>query len=294
MSMPASPPRRPVVVGVDGGPAADRAVEVAVEQAQRTHRPLHILHATPLGLAPWTLDRLQAHEELARRSYERATEAAPDLEITFASQVADPATALVTASHTASLVVVGAGTHGQSASVLLGTTAHQVASHARCPVMVVPGSRKWSTTGPVVVGVDAAEHSVPAVEFAFAEASTRQAELVPVHTWWWEEPGPFLAGSEWEDEWIAVAQTQKVLVAEMLAGWQEKYPDVKVSLTSVRGQAAVVLQEVSQTAQLLVVGSRGRGGFAGLLLGSVSSRVLHDAKCPTVVAPSLRLTPSLG
>ena len=132
------------------------------------------------------------------------------------------------------------------------------------------------------------------MEFAFAEASSRRAELVPVHTWWWEEPGPFLAGSEWDDEWVEVAETQKVLVAEMLAGWREKYPDVKVSPTAVRGQAAVVLEQVSKNAQLLVVGSRGRGGFAGLLLGSVSNRVLHQAKCPTVVVPSIRLTPPVG
>jgi nucleotide-binding universal stress UspA family protein len=90
-----------------------------------------------------------------------------------------------------------------------------------------------------------------------------------------------------------VAQTQKLLVAEMLAGWREKYPDVTVRPTAVRGQAAVVLEEVSQNAQVLVVGSRGRGGFAGLLLGSVSSRVMHRAKCPTVVVPSIRLTPPL-
>lgn len=293
MSTSASPRRHSVVVGIDGGPAADRALDVAVQQAQRSQRPLHILHATRIGLVPWTLDRLQAHEDIAKHSYERATQAAPNLDITYSSQVEDPAGALVTASHTASLLIVGAGGHGLGTSVLLGATTHQVASHARCPVMVVPESGEWSTTGPVVVGVDAAEHSVPAIEFAFTEASNRQADLVAVHTWWWEEPGPFLAGNEWEDEWVEVAQTQKVLVAEMLAGWQEKYPDVKVRTTAVRGQAAVVLEQVSENAQLVVVGSRGRGGFAGLLLGSVSARVLHHAQCPTVVVPSTRLTPTL-
>jgi nucleotide-binding universal stress UspA family protein len=283
-----------VVVGIDGGAAAYRALDVAVEQAQRSHLPLHILHAIRNGLVPWTPERLQAHEDIAKRGYERAVQAAPNLDITYASHVEEPAAALVKASYRASLVVIGAGGHDLPAAVLLGATAHQVASHARCPVMVVPDSSEWSTTGPVVVGVDAAEHSVPAVEFAFAEASSRGAELIAVHTWWWEEPGPFLAGSEREDEWVGVAETQKVIVAEMLAGWQEKYPDVTVHSTAVRGQAAVVLQQVSENAQLLVVGSRGRGGFVGLLIGSVSSRVLHQAKCPTVVVPSIRLTPPLG
>ncbi|HEV7172347.1 universal stress protein [Pedococcus sp.] len=293
MSTSSSPRRHAVVVGIDGSPAADRTLDVAVEQAQRSRLPLHILHATRIGLMPWTVARLQTHEDIAKRSYERAVHAAPMLAITYSSQVDDPVPALVKASHTASLVVIGSGGHDLSTSVLLGATAHQVAAHARCAVMVVPETGEWSATGPVVVGVDAVEHSVPALELAFAEASSRGAELVPVHTWWWEEPGPFLAGNESEDEWDEIVQTQKLLVAEMLAGWREKYPDVKVSPTSVRGQAAVVLEEVSANAQLLVVGSRGRGGFAGLLLGSVSSRVLHRAKCPTVVVPTLRLMPPL-
>ena len=293
MSTSASPTDRAVVVGIDGGPAAYRALDVAVEQAQRSHLPLRILHAVRNGLVPWTPERLQVHEDIAKRGYERALQIAPDLDVAYASPIEDPSPALVKASHRASMVVIGAGAHDLPAAVLLGATAHQVASHARCPVMVVPDGREWSTTGPVVVGVDAAEHSVPAVELAFAEASSRGAELIAVHTWWWEEPGPFLAGSEWEDEWVGVAETQKVLVAEMLAGWQEKYPDVAVRSTAVRGQAAVVLEQVSENAQLVVVGSRGRGGFAGLLLGSVSSRVLHHATCPTVVVPSIRLMPPL-
>lgn len=294
MSTSASTPRHAVVAAIDHGPAADRLTDVAVEQAERSQRPLHMLHATRIGLVPWTIERLRAHEEIARRSYERATQKAPKLVVTYASLVEDPSPALIAASRTASLVVVGAGGHGLPASVLLGATTHQVASHAHCPVMVVPERGEWPADGPVVVGVDAAEHSVPALEFAFAEASMRQAELVPVHTWWWDEPGPFLAGAEDTEEWVEVVETQKLLVAEMLAGWQEKYPDVRVNPTSVRGQAADVLEQVSANAQLVVVGSRGRGGFAGLLLGSVSSRLLHTAKCPTVVVPSIRLTPPIA
>lgn len=290
MSTSASTPRHAVVVGIDHGPAADRLTDIAVGRAERSQRPLHILHATRLGPVPWTIERLSAHEEIARRSHERATHEAPQLAVTYASQIEDPSPALIAASHTASLIVVGAGGHGFPASVVMGATTHQVASHAHCPVMVVPERGGWPVDGPVVVGVDAAEHSVPALELAFAEASMRGAELVPVHTWWWDEPGPFLAGAEDSDEWVEVAETQKLLVAGMLAGWQEKYPDVRVNPTSVRGQAADVLEQVSGNAQLLVVGSRGRGGFAGLLLGSVSSRVLHTAKCPTVVVPSIRLT----
>jgi nucleotide-binding universal stress UspA family protein len=126
------------------------------------------------------------------------------------------------------------------------------------------------------------------LEWAFARASAEGASLVPVHTWWWEEPNPFLSGGEWENEWIEAADSQKLELSEMLAGWREKYPDVEVRPTVVRGQAAVVLEDVSASSRLVVVGTRGRGGFAGLLLGSVSSHTAHHAHCPVVVVPSVR------
>lgn len=285
MSRSASQPQNAVVVGVDGGVAAVQALDIAAEEAQRLGRPLHILHSTGLGMLPWNPERLEAHEQIAVRSYDRATQANPALSITYASQILPPAAALVAASETASLLVLGASDHSRAATVLLGTL-HQVAAHSRCPVMVTPQSTTWSSTGPVVVGVDAAEDSVPAIAYAFAAASARHAELVAVHTWWRDEAGPFLPGSGTEEEWTQVEQTQQLLLAEMLAGWEDKHPDVKVTRTSVRGQAAVVLEQVSADAQLLVVGSRGRGGFTGLLLGSVSGRILHRAQCPAVVVPS--------
>ena len=285
MSRSASQTQNAVVVGVDGGVAAVQALDLAVEEAQRLGLPLHILHATGIGMLPWNPERLEAHEQIAVRCYDRAMRADPALSITYASQILPPAAALVAASETASLLVLGASDHARAAAVLLGTS-HQVAAHSRCPVMVAPQATTWSSTGPVVVGVDAAEHSVPAIAYAFAAASARQAELVAVHTWWRDEAGPFLPGSATEEEWTQVEQTQQLMLAEMLAGWEDKYPDVKVTRTSVRGQAAVVLEQVSADAQLLVVGSRGRGGFTGLLLGSVSGRVLHRAQCPAVVVPS--------
>lgn len=288
MSMSARQPQNAVVVGVDGGVAANQALDAAVEEAERSGRPLHILHATRMGMLPWNPERIAAHERIALGCYDRAKRANPTLSITYATQIEDPAAALVAASLTASLVVLGPASYGRAASTVLGATSQQVAAHSRCPVMVTPQSGRWASRGPVVVGVDAAEHSVPAIAFAFAAASMRQTELVAVHTWWRDEAGPFLPGSGSEAEWTQVAQTQKLMLAEMLAGWQDKYPDVQVTPTSVRGQAAVVLEQVSADAQLLVVGSRGRGGFTGLLLGSVSSRVLHRAHCPAVVVPSTR------
>ena len=168
--------------------------------------------------------------------------------------------------------------------------------------MVVPDAWRPRATAPedtlrVVVGVDDEVHSSPAVDSAFAEASARKAPLVALHAWWWDEASPLSSGIAWDhevdlgDEWTTVAASQRVMMSEMLAGWQEKYPDVEVRTEFVRGDPTAVLEEASGDAQLLVVGTRGRGGFTGLLMGSVSSRALHHSRCPVLVVPSLPRRP---
>lgn len=277
-----------VVVGVDSGQSAGRAVEEAAGQARRWGKPLRIMHATGLSIVPWTeehLERVAAHTERFR---ERAVRAAPDVDITAVTEVDDPAAMLVDASHDAAMVVLDGGRLGQAEAVLLGATADKVMAHAACPVMVVPLAADRSATGPVVVGVDAHEHSAPAVAFAFAEASRRQVHLVAAHSWWWDEANASLAGDAPEDEKSGVVEAHRLVVAEMLAGFRDEYPDVRVSESLVHGLAGTSLVQQSRGAQLLVVGRRGLGGFPGLLLGSVSSHVVHHAHCPVVVVPSTK------
>lgn len=283
-------PRHAVVVGVDGSAAAHRALDVAVEEAIRLRRPLHVLHATGVGIVPWTPERLEGQDRISDAAAHRAREGAPDLEVTRETVVADPAAALVAASGTADLVVVDAGGLGRATGILLGSTSRAVAAHADCPVLLTPHTGEWKEHGPVIVGVDASEHSVPAIAWAFTEASARGTALLAVHTWWWEEPDPFLSGRDWEGEWRDVAESQRLEVAEMLAGWQEKYPDVQVSTMLVRGHAPAVLAEESRDGQLLVVGSRGRGGFTGLLLGSVGASLITHTHCPLTIVPSTHRT----
>ena len=281
-------PRDAVVVGVDHKSSSDRAVDEGIRAARTARKPLHLVYAAGVGLVPWSPEYLASKDQFLRGCRDRVAQLAPHLTVTYAVHVADPAAMLVKASETASLVVLGSAGLGQAADVLRGATTAKVIAHAHCPVMVTPQVGGWDAGGPIVVGVDAADHSLASLEWAFREADLQGAPLVAVHTWWWEEPNPFLSGAEWEDAWVEVAQSQKLELAEMLAGWHEKYPDVDVSPTLVRGQAALVLEDMSDTARLVVVGTRGRGGFTGLLLGSVSHHTAHHAHCPVVVVPSRR------
>lgn len=297
-----SQPLGAVVVRVDGHPSGDRAVDAATAQARADHRPLHLVFATGIGLVPLTSELLSARERLTRQCHARAVALAPDLQVTWQVHVADPAAMLVAASRSASLVVLSEAGLGQSGDVLLGETTHKVAAHARCPVMVVPHAGHWNDDGPVVVGVDAAQHSVPALAWGFAEAAARKVPLVAMHACWWEEPGPLAEELSGDTELStppggAVEVQERVdtrervdagelVLSEMLAGWREKYPDVEVEPEVVHEHPAAALEGRSVGSQLLVVGSRGRGGFAGLLLGSVSAHAVHHAHCPVVVVPS--------
>jgi nucleotide-binding universal stress UspA family protein len=289
-------PRGGVVVGVDGTANDEVPIRVAIAQSRRHGRPLHVLHATAIGIVPWTPERLDKQRSITAACLAHARALDPHLELSSSTVVDDQSAALVAATESASVVVMGAGRLGRVGSVVLGATTGKVVSHAQCPVLVVPDSWRAGDTAPgdarpVVVAVDDDVHSLSALEWGFAEAAARNAPLVALHAWWWEEPTPLTAALAGDDEWKAAAESQRVMMGEMLAGWREKFPDVDVQTEFVRGETTAVLEEASDDAQLLVLGTRGRGGFAGLLLGSVSARALHHSHCPVVVVPS---RPDLG
>lgn len=288
-----------VVVGVDGTPSDEAPLREAVAEARLHRRPLHVLHATTTGIVPWTPERLSRQHALTKACVEEVATVAPDVEVSSATPVADQSAALVEASRGAWLVVMGTGRLGRVGSVVLGATTGKVASHSQCPVLVVPDGWTAAEGAPVVVGVDDAANSRPAVEWAYAEADARRAPLVAVHAWWWEEPSPLVDLPTDEelasdDDWTALAESRRMMMSEMLAGGRAEYPDVAVRTEFVRGDATAVLEEASEDAQLVVLGTRGRGGFTGLLLGSVSSRALHHSRCPVVVVPSTRVPAASG
>jgi len=159
-----------------------------------------------------------------------------------------------------------------------------VAAHARCPVVVVrDGAPLARQRRPVLVGVDDTAHAAEVIGFAFDEAALRGVDLVGVRAWrppsqpWRSDVRPLVLDV---DE-LETAERRAVNAA--LDGWREKYPGVGVSVRVVPGDARRVLTAVSDDAQLLVVGFRGRGGFVGLTLGSVSHYVLQHASCPVAV-----------
>ncbi|TNH31128.1 universal stress protein [Micromonospora orduensis] len=290
-------PAAPIVVGVDGSPESLRALHWATEEARLRRRPLRIVHAflwpllrVPLGPSPSgpaTGGLQHAAEQILSTAADRAREGAAALDISTDMPVRAPAPALIEASRDAALVVVGNRGIGGFTGLLVGSVGVQVAAHAACPVVVVRDGAadrgSGAFAGQVVVGVDGSELSRLAVGFAFEQASRRGLGVVAVHAFQWPQPtqpGDMLPLVYDVDE---LRSEETRLLAETLAGWSEKYPDVPVQPRVVQGHPAAVLVRESAGAALTVVGARGRGGFTGLLLGSVSQAVLHHAPCPVAI-----------
>jgi nucleotide-binding universal stress UspA family protein len=290
MSAQFVPSTRPVVVGVDGSDGARRALAWAAAEAVRRRVGLRLVTAyawAPYGhpgLGP-SIERAEDLERAARQVLEDAVEvarrSAPDLEITSNLVVGRPVKVLTDEARSAQLLVLGSRGLGGVSGLLLGSVAVGAAVHAACPVVVVRSAEGDDPAGrAIVVGVDGSPNSEAAVAFAFDAAAVRGVPLVALHTWADVEYAPGLAPLV---DWSLIAEEQEAVLAERLAGWSVKYPDVAVRRVVQRDGAANALVELSEDAQLVVVGSRGRGNLSGLLLGSVSHAVLHGSHCPVAV-----------
>lgn len=281
-----------IVVGIDGSPASNAALEWAVGESTRRRLPLHLFCAREREaiLDPSMLSAPGLVEAITREAKERADQlletatttaraASPGLTITIEHGRDTPAASLVELSSRADTVVLGRRGHGVIPSALLGAVSLQVATHAHCPVVVVhePTLGAPAAHG-VVVGVDGSAVSVEALGYAFEEASSRGVPLEVVHAWW----TTVSVGLTEEIRSVQVTQ-QQLTLSESLVGWSEKFPDVTVGEHLPRGPVVLTLVEQAKHAELLVVGSRGLGGFRRLLLGSVSHGVLQHAKCPVAV-----------
>jgi nucleotide-binding universal stress UspA family protein len=163
------------------------------------------------------------------------------------------------------------------AALVAGSVAVGVSTQAACPVVVVRGEQHDSTA-PVLLGVDASPVGEAASAFAFEAAASRGVPVIAVHTWG-NPPGDVRVAAQWRE----LADRAKRALAERLAGWTEKYPDVPVQRIVNHDRPARGLLELSEKAQLVVVGSRGYGELVGLILDSVSNAMVHGAACPVAV-----------
>lgn len=288
-----------VVVGVDDSEGSLTAVRWAAEFAAQRGRELRIVHG--MGLAGTSLmpggsyavtarDVLDAVRIAGTAMIERAEQTArttaPALHTSSELAADSPAGVLIDHSANAYAVVVGAtGSAGTFAH--LGSTLLAVTAHAQGLVIVVradpDADATMRTSGPVVVGIDGGPISEAAIGAAFTEATERRADLLAVHVWNDWDFGRYAGRSALRTLDVVLAESEHAILAERLAGWQEKYPDVTVVRQSFVSGPAEHLLELSKSAQLLVVGSHGRGGFTGMLLGSTANSLVQHAHCPVMV-----------
>lgn len=280
-----------VVVGVDGSASSLDAVACAAREAEYREATLRVVHVLDRPAAHLPLDAVlpqavrdhlrEAADRLVDEAVVRARTLAPDADVLGRVVPGEPLSVLEAESRTAELVVVGSRGLGGFRGLLLGSTATGLAAHGRCPVLVV--REQADPAGPIVLGVDGSAAGAAAVRFALEEASLQGARVVAVHAWTtWNAPmpPPQDPALPYANRPGMLAAAEERLLAEALAGTCERYPDVKVEHKVVHGPTREALIEASRSARLTVVGSRGRDGFSGLLLGSVSQALLHHAHSP--------------
>jgi nucleotide-binding universal stress UspA family protein len=288
--------RAPVIVGVDGSDGAMGAVRWATREAGLRQIPLKIVAATPTfdprviyaGVPPSYLYDLA---DAARADLSVALDVAnaeakqADVDVVISTQLlsGEPVAELIAASAEAEIFAVGLhGAHRTGISTV-GSFAWALAGHARSPVAVVSDrGLDRPVHGEVVVGVDSSAYSRRALELAFREASLRGAELRVVHAWTWLDIDSVL------DPINTVPRErphgESITLAEMLAGYREEFPEVNVRQQVIEGRPASTLAATAAHADLLIVGNRGRGGFASVMLGSTSRRLLGTVECPLLIS----------
>lgn len=285
-----------VVVGVDGSAPSGVAVRWAAREAMLRKCRLTLVHAAGSSIrsrpAAEMTAALRQHQERGARAVvddalrivKDTTKDGSPAEIDTQLFTSPPVPTLVDMSKDADMVVVGTRGLGGVRRVLLGSVSTGLIHHAHCPVAVIhPDAARQSRAvhDAVLLGVDGSPASELATAIAFEEASLRETRLVALYAW---TDADMARVSSMEES--ALQSAAEETLAERLAGWREHYPDVSVTRIVEYDHPATRLLDHSKLAQLVVVGSHGRGGFAGMLLGSVSTAVAQAASTPVIVARS--------
>lgn len=283
--MPEQNPVEKIVIGVDGSEQSRAAIAWAVSRAIRTKAELEFLYVTDTSFlsedATFYTEVNEASKAMLQKEIEWAKSLNSDLVVTGRSLVGHPIAEMEKASEQADLMVLGAHHSNKFSGSFIGTRAVKIAAIAHCPVAVIPIGHAGADR-PVVVGVDGSPSSEQAIVYAAEQARILQVPLKIVYAW----VAPMTPGLEylWSDE---LTSSQKQLAEVTLGRAKEQalaaVADIEVQLEIVQGAPVSALVSCAAEASVIVVGSRGRGAIARLLLGSVSHGLLQALPCPVIV-----------
>ena len=293
-----------IVAGIDGSSGAFAAATWAAQDAERRAATLRLVHAVtapavggypePILVRPQVTEHLRANANtLLQTTANRLAEIHPGLRIATAQYDGPPVKVLLDQSRRGAIAtVVGADGEGRWAGAFFGSVSARLAAHGNgCVVIARPDPAASSQPGVIAVGVDGSTQSQAAIAFAYAEAALRGATVLAIHTWDDKPLNHALGSYPLDINPASIDDQEHRLLETELAGWQLKYPDVPVRMRVLRGRPAPNLlryttPDGNPPTQLIVVGSRGRGGFNGLLLGSTSQAVMTHAGCTVAIVHS--------
>jgi nucleotide-binding universal stress UspA family protein len=277
----------PILVPFDGSPDAQRALLWAAAESVRTSVPVRVVVVNEVlppvwggvgGMSVVTDGYVLDAAGLLEQAQKTLADAGVT-EVVAEERSGHVVGELLRAAESSSSVVIGSRGHGRVEEAMLGSVSQHLARHATCPVVVVREARDPASRR-IVVGIDGSETSMAALRYACRRAEITRETVVAILAWHVGVPST----NVWDSQAHGVdTDEHELLLAESIGGIRADHPDVHVEHEVVAVAPARCLVDASASASLVVVGSRGRGFFRGMLLGSVSQAVLHGATCPVAV-----------